>query len=190
MNTLKLVKEKKALLIGHFLLSSGLHSDKYIQCAKVLQYPNIAEQLAKALIKKILSTYQLINLSTVSCVISPAIGGIVIGQEVARQLNCRAIFCERENGVMKLRRGFEIKKGENCLVVEDVITTGGSTNEVMEVVKKAGGKIAGMATIIDRSQLKNFAISLLKLKIKTYKPETCPLCKKGIPLVKPGSKSV
>ncbi|MBI5573182.1 MAG: orotate phosphoribosyltransferase [Elusimicrobia bacterium] len=165
MDLLKLLKQKKALLEGHFLLSSGLHSDKYIQCAKVLQYPKIAEQLAKLLVTK-LST-------DCDVVVSPAIGGIVIGQEVARQLNCRAIFCERENGVMKFRRGFEIKKNEKCLIVEDVITTGGSTKEVIDIVKSCGGKVVGIASIIDRSELKNFSVSLLKLKIKTYNTKQC-----------------
>ncbi|MFH1540392.1 MAG: orotate phosphoribosyltransferase [Elusimicrobiota bacterium] len=176
----KNLKEKDALLEGHFILSSGLHSNKYVQCAKVLQYPDIAEKLAKLLVKKL----------SIHCdlVISPAIGGLVIGQEVARVLKCRAIFCERANGVMTLRRGFEIKKNERCLVIEDVITTGGSTREVMEVVKSYGGKVAGVASVIDRSNLKNFTTALLKLKIETYKPEKCPLCKKGIPFIKPGSK--
>ncbi len=185
MNVLKLFKEQKALLSGHFLLSSGLHSDKYVQCAKVLQYPNLAEQLAKALMAR---GSWLVARSKIDVVVSPAIGGLVIGQEIARQLKTRAIFCERENGKMELRRGFEIKKNEKCLIAEDVITTGSSTNEVIEVVKEAGGKIAGKIAIIDRSPLKNFAVSLLKLKIKAYEPENCPLCKKKIPLIKPGSK--
>ncbi len=177
----KILKEKDALIEGHFVLSSGLHSDRYVQCAKVLQYPEIAEQFSKVLVKKIAARCDL--------VISPAMGGIIIGYEIARQLKVRAIFCERENGVMNLRRGFEIKKGERCLIVEDVITTGGSTKEVIEVVKSYGGKVVGIASIINRSELKNFSISLLKLKIKTYKPENCPLCKKKIPLVKPGSRT-
>ena len=191
----KILKEKDALLEGHFILSSGLHSNKYVQCAKVLQYPKIAEQLAKLLAIKLFTLHaEFIPIKsgrfTVDVVVSPAIGGLVIGQEVARQLKCRAIFCERENGAMTLRRGFEIKKNEKCLVVEDVITTGGSTKEVIEVVKSYGGKVTGIASIIDRSNLESFCVSLLKLKIETYKPENCLLCKKGLPLVKPGSKNL
>jgi len=178
---LKVFKEKKALLEGHFLLTSGLHSDRYMQCAKVLQYPEIAEEIAKALADKI-------KTKQIDVVVSPAIGGIVIGQELARQLGCRAIFCERENGVMTLRRGFEIQKDENCLVVEDVITTGGSTNEVIKVVEGFGGKVAGKACVVDRSAMADFSTSVLKVDIKTYQPENCPLCKTGLPLVQPGSR--
>jgi len=188
MDILKLLKERGALLEGHFLLSSGLHSDKYVQCATVLQYPDVAERLAGFLIKKISSTYQPVNLSTISCVVSPAIGGVIIGHEVARQLGCRFIFLERENGKMVLRRGFEIKKKERCLVVEDVITTGGSTREVMMAVRKSGGKVAGVCAIIDRLGLKNFANSLLRMEFKTYRAPDCPLCRKKMPIVKPGSK--
>ena len=188
MDLLKIFKEKGALLEGHFLLSSGLHSNRYIQCAKILQYPDIAEKLAMLLVNKLATRYSLL-VNNCDVVVSPAIGGIVIGQEVARQLNCRAIFCERENGIMKLRRGFEIKKNEKCLIVEDVITTGGSTKEVIDVVKRCGGKVVGIASIIDRSELKNFSVSLLKLKIKTYNQKECLLCKKGVPAVKPGSKT-
>lgn len=191
---LKIFKSKRALLKGHFLLSSGLHSDTYLQCALVLQYPSLAEKLARLLVKKFLSTYQLINLSTVTTVVSPALGGIIIGQEVARVLGCRAIFTERENGKMTLRRGFQIKKGEKILVVEDVVTTGGSTQEVIDVVKNAGGKIVGVATLVDRSGGKiKFdypLVSLLKLEIENYQPQECPLCKKNVPLVKPGSRKV
>lgn len=183
MDLLKLFKEKGALLEGHFLLSSGLHSNRYIQCAKILQYPDIAGELAGLLVKKA-------DYSTVDVVVSPAVGGIVIGQEIARQLKCRAIFCERENGVMKFRRGFEIKKDEKCLVVEDVITTGGSTKEVISLTENFGGVVAGVLSVVDRSDLQNFSVSLLKLKIDTYKKEDCPFCKKGdISLVKPGSRS-
>jgi len=206
---LKIFKGKKALLKGHFLLSSGLHSDTYLQCALALQYPDLAEKLASLLVKKFLSTYQptclavrRVNLSTIGLVVSPALGGIVIGQEVARVLGCRAIFTERENGKMTLRRGFQIKKGEKILVVEDVITTGGSTKEVIDAVRNAGGEIVGIACIIDRTGLIGLPkrqgggqvkfdyplISLLKLEIENYAPQNCPLCKKNIPLVKPGSR--
>lgn len=201
---LNLFTEKKALLKGHFLLSSGLHSDTYLQCALVLQYPDLAEKLARLLVKKILSTYKLINLSTIDAVVSPALGGIVFGQEVARVLQCRAVFTEREEGKMTLRRGFRTKKNEKVLVVEDVITTGGSTQEVINVVKNAGGRVVGIACIIDRTGLIGLPkrrgggqvkfdyplISLLKLKIKNYQSQECLLCKKNIPLVKPGSRQI
>jgi orotate phosphoribosyltransferase len=183
MNLLKLFKEKEALLEGHFLLTSGLHSDKYMQCAKILQYPEITKKIAKELVKKI-------KTEKVDVVVSPAIGGIVIGQELARQLKCRAIFCERENGVMTLRRGFDIKEGEKCVIVEDVITTGGSTNEVSKLVESLCGEVIGKACVVDRSGLEDFAISVMKIKIETYKPEDCPLCKNNIPVVKPGSRNM
>ncbi len=199
---LRIFETKKALLNGHFLLSSGLHSDTYLQCALILQYPDLAEKLARLLVKKFLSTYQPINLSTLVTVISPALGGIVIGQEVARALKCRAIFTERENGRMALRRGFQINKGEKVLVVEDVITTGGSTQEVIDVVRNADGQVVGIAALVDRSggkirlrldfggqaKFKFPLVSLVKLGIENYKPQECPLCKKNIPLVKPGSR--
>lgn len=185
MNTLDILTEAGALLEGHFLLSSGLHSNKYVQCARVLQFPDIAADLAAKLGDHLFAANPGLNADVV---ISPAIGGIIIGQEMARVLKCRAIFTEREENAMRLRRGFEIKPGEKCLVVEDVITTGGSTREVMEVVKAHRGETAGVACIIDRSPLENFCVSLVKLKIETFKPAECPLCKVNVPLVKPGSK--
>ncbi len=194
---LNLFTEKKALLKGHFLLSSGLHSDTYLQSALVLQYPDLAGKLARLLVKKILSTYQLINLSTIDVVVSPALGGIVIGQEVARVLDCRAIFTEREKVrgnhlKMNLRRGFQIRKGEKVIVAEDVITTGGSTQEVINAVKNRGGKVVAVVCLVDRSggQVKFDCplISLLKLEIANYPPQECPLCRKNIPFVKPGSR--
>lgn len=178
---LKVFKQKKALLEGHFLLTSGLHSNRYMQCAKILQYPKIAEEIAKALSKKL-------KTKKVDVVVSPAIGGIVIGQELAREFGCRAVFCERENGAMTLRRGFEIEKDEKCLVVEDVVTTGGSTNEVIKVVEVLGGKVVGKACVVDRSNMKDFTTSVLKLNIQTYQSDKCPLCEKGMDLVKPGSR--
>ena len=180
-------KKNKALLEGHFILSSGLHSDTYFQSALVLQYPKIAQKLAKLLASEIRSKGIEIDV-----VVSPALGGIVIGQEVARQLKCRAIFCERVEGKLTLRRGFDIAKGEKCLVVEDVITTGLSTNEVVEVVKKIEGNVVAVASLVDRSGGKvDFGVprfSLLSLEVKSYKPEECPLCKKGLEAVKPGSR--
>ncbi len=185
MDILEILMETGALLEGHFLLSSGLHSNKYVQCAKTLQFPDIAEKLAIDLVDLLLFKKPNLN---VDVVVSPAIGGIVIGQELARVLKCRAIFTEREEHIMTLRRGFEIKPGEKCLIVEDVITTGKSTKEVIEVVKQHKGEIVGLASIIDRSNLEDFSVSLIKLKIETYSPVECPLCKVNIPLVKPGSR--
>lgn len=185
MDILEILTETGALLEGHFLLSSGLHSNKYVQCARILQYPDMAEKLAIDLVDLLLFKRSNLN---VDVVVSPAIGGIVMGQEMARILKCRAIFTEREEHIMTLRRGFEIKSGEKCLVVEDVITTGKSTKEVIDVVKHYRGDIVGVASIIDRSNLEDFSISLIKLKIETYAPTECPLCKVNIPLVKPGSR--
>jgi len=184
---LKIFEEKKAILDGHFLLSSGLHSNRYIQCALVLQYPDIAEKLAKILAKNLIH-------SKIDVVVSPALGGIIIGQELARQLNSRAIFTERVEEVMTLRRGFEIKKNEKVVVVEDVITTGKSTNEVIEVVKKSGGEVIYIACLVDRSGGKiKFdypVVSLLKIDVQTWQKENCPLCKEGKEIVKPGSRGL
>jgi len=189
---LEIFEQKEALLRGHFLLSSGLHSDKYIQCALVLQYPDIAEKIAKLLVEKFVSDVS--TRSSVDLVVSPAIGGIVIGQEIARVLNCRVIFCERDSrGKFILKRGFSINKDDKVLVVEDVITTGGSTKEVIEVVENNNGKTIAVLSIVDRSEGKvNFEIpkvSLLSLDIKTFSPDQCPLCKEKIQLVKPGSRN-
>ena len=176
-----------ALLSGHFLLSSGLHSDTYFQSALILQHPEVAGKLALQLAKDIESKVKGIGL-----VVSPALGGIVIGQEMGRALGCRAIFCERVEGKLTLRRGFTVSPGEKCLLVEDVITTGLSTREVVDVVKSLGGDIAAVASLVDRSGGKvDFGVprfSLLSLEVKSYKPEECPLCQKGIPAVKPGSR--
>ncbi|MEW6041515.1 MAG: orotate phosphoribosyltransferase [Elusimicrobiota bacterium] len=191
----EIFKDKGALLTGHFLLSSGLHSDKYVQCALVLQYPDIAEKLAKELVEKmkLLCRFAPRNdLLHINLVISPALGGVIIGQEIARLFSCRAIFAERENGQMKLRRGFEIRKKERVLIVEDVITTGKSTMEIASIVIKSGGKVIRAAGLVDRTggevSLGFPYTGLLKLKIKNYKPQDCPLCKKGMLLVKPGSR--
>ncbi len=184
---LKIFKETGALLEGHFLLTSGLHSSKYFQCAKVLQYPEYAETLCRQIARHFYT-------SEVEVVISPAIGGIIVGYEVARQLEARNIFAEREEGVMKLRRGFGIKPGERVLVCEDVVTTGGSVFEVIELVKNAGGKLIGVGCIVDRSGGKiDFGIrfaSVVRLKVPSFKPEECPLCKEGIQIEKPGSRGI
>ncbi|OGS19684.1 MAG: orotate phosphoribosyltransferase [Elusimicrobia bacterium RIFOXYA2_FULL_40_6] len=188
---LKIFEEKNALLTGHFLLSSGLHSDRYVQCAQVLQYPDAAEKLAKDLAQKL----EILNLKfKINTVVSPAMGGIIIGQEMGRVLGVRAIFTERENAVMTLRRGFKIAKGEKIIIVEDVITTGKSTKEVAEVVKNLGGEVVAAVSLIDRTGgTANFnfpQVSLLKLEIKTYQNDNCPLCKQGSTAIKPGSRGL
>jgi len=174
-----------ALLNGHFKLSSGLHSEKYLQCALVLQYPHTAEALSRALADKFSS-------ERIDAVIGPALGGVTLAYEVARVCGCRGIFAEREEGVLKLRRGFSMEKGERVLVVEDVVTTGGSTKEVIDLVKKAGGVVVGVGSIIDRSDKKiDFGAkfeSLARVKVQTFKEEDCPMCKKGVPVTKPGSR--
>ena len=179
-----LFKEKGALLEGHFLLSSGLHSPMYLQCAKLLQYPDIAEELCSQLAKNFKEK--------IDVVIAPAIGGIIVGQEVARALKTRAIFAERAEDKMAFRRGFELRKGENVLAVEDVITTGGSLNEIIQLAKEKGCNIIGAGVLVDRSggkvQFGVKKVAILTLEIKSYPKESCPLCKKGIPIVYLGSR--
>ncbi|HZW37752.1 MAG TPA: orotate phosphoribosyltransferase [Ignavibacteriaceae bacterium] len=186
-NELELFYKTEALLNGHFLLTSGRHSNQYFQCAKVLQYPEYTEQLCKS----ITDFYKDKEIDTV---ISPAIGGIIVGQEVARQLNKKSIFAEREDKILTLRRGFLLSKGERVLVCEDVVTTGGSVFEVIEIVKSYGAEVVGVAYIVDRSNGKvNFGypqFSVVKVDVTSYTPEECPLCKEGIPAVKPGSRKV
>jgi len=180
-----LFKEKGALLEGHFLLSSGLHSPVYLQCARLLQYPDLARKLCKELAEQF-------NRDDIDVVISPAIGGIIVGYEVARVLKARAIFAERVEGKMALRRGFEIKRGENILAVEDVMTTGGSLNEIIQLAKERGACVVGAGMIVDRSggrvNLEVKKASLLTLNIENYPKESCPLCKKGIHLLYLGSR--
>ena len=182
---LNLFEKTNALLKGHFKLSSGLHSEKYLQCALVLQYPKYSKYLCLELAKKF-------KKEKPSAVIAPAIGGVLVSYEVANALGCRSLFTERENGAMTLRRGFDIKKSERILVVEDVITTGGSTKEVIDVVKQRGGDVIGVGAIIDRSFARiDFGVRfkcLIKLSVKTFEPANCPLCKKNIPISKPGSR--
>ena len=181
---LALFREKDALLEGHFRLSSGLHSPQYLQCAKMLQYPRLAEELCRALTEKLPLQADL--------VIAPAVGGIIVGQEVARILGIRAIFAEREEGKMILRRGFQIKKKEKILAVEDVVTTGGSLKEVIALAQKQKGNVLAAGMLIDRSGGKTIfpvrKVSLLTLNIENYPPESCPLCKKGTPFDYPGSR--
>ena len=181
---LNLFKANYALLEGHFLLSSGLHSPMYLQCAKVLQYPDIAEKLCGQLANNFKGK--------VNVVAAPAIGGIIVGYEVARTLNVRAIFAERVEGKMAFRRGFELKRGENVLVVEDVITTGGSLKEVIQLVGKDECNVAGVGALVDRSggkaEFKVERKALLNLEIRNYPQESCPLCAQGVPLVYLGSR--
>jgi orotate phosphoribosyltransferase len=185
---LTLFKEKNALLQGHFLLSSGLHSDHYFQSALVLQAPQIAGELGKALAQKFQGL-------SINAVISPALGGLIIGHEVARAIGCRAVFSEKnDEGKPVLRRGFNIDSSDKVLVIEDVITTGLSTGEVVSLVQKAGAHLAGIGSLVNRTGNENFAIwgtpvhSLLNLTVKSWPANNCELCQKNIPAVKPGSR--
>ncbi|MCK4241036.1 MAG: orotate phosphoribosyltransferase [Candidatus Atribacteria bacterium] len=182
-------KEAGAIQKGHFKLTSGVHSDTYIQCAQVMQHPEFMHNLCSELGKKFRG-------DDIDVIVGPAIGGIIMAHVMARVLGpwVRAIFTERENGKMTLRRSFEIKKGEKVVVVEDVTTTGSSVREVIDIVNSRKGKVVGVGVLIDRSGGKvNFGVKtekLLTIDIKTYLPEECPLCKKGIPAVKPGSRDL
>lgn len=195
---IELFKRYNAILEGHFLLSSGLHSDRYLQCALILQYPDLAEKIAILLfeeIRKQFSFWQEINV-----VVSPSLGGIIIGQELARVIKTfsnkqvRAIFTERDdNGNMVLRRGFEIFCEDKIIVVEDVVTTGKSTKEVIDVVKTFSNNILAICSIFNRAKEINFPLPYFyieKVEVNNYKPEECPLCRQNIPLVKPGSRKV
>ncbi|TCK03991.1 orotate phosphoribosyltransferase [Phorcysia thermohydrogeniphila] len=179
-----------AFLEGHFLLSSGLHSPYYLQCAKVLQYPEYAEELCRELARRINELGVEYDL-----VIAPALGGVIVSYETSRHLKVRGIFVERVDGKLTLRRGFEIKEGERAVVVEDVVTTGKSTRETIEVVKQHGGEVVAVGSLVDRSGGKvNFGVpfvTLWRLEVPVYEPDSCPLCKEGkIPLVKPGSRNI
>lgn len=184
---LNIFKKTEALLSGHFLLTSGRHSNVYFQCAKVLQYPQYNDRICVT----IADHYRNVEIDTV---IAPAIGGIVVGQEVARQLNKRFIFAEREDKKLILRRGFSMAEGERILVCEDVVTTGGSVFEVIDIVKQAGAIPVGVGFIVDRSNGKvQFGVpqkSVISLEAISYVPENCNLCKENIPLVKPGSRKI
>ncbi|HEX8249878.1 MAG TPA: orotate phosphoribosyltransferase [Pyrinomonadaceae bacterium] len=179
-------KESGALLEGHFILSSGLHSANYLQCALALQYPADAAKFGRAIAEHFTDE----NIETVA---SPAIGGLIIGYAVAQALNVRFIWTERENGLMTLRRGFSVKENERILVVEDVITTGGSTRECIAALEKRGAKVTGAASIIDRSggraDVGVSRIALATLEVASYKTEACPLCARGDVAVKPGSRA-
>ena len=179
-------RQTNALLEGHFILSSGLHSPKYLQCALALQYPSDAAKFGRAIAEHFTD-------SDIETVASPAIGGLIIGFAVAQSLNVRFIWTERQNGEMTVRRGFSVRENERILVVEDVITTGGSTRECIAALEENGVKVTNAASIIDRS---NGAadvgvprISLVSLEVQSYKPEDCPICAEGIEAVKPGSRT-
>jgi orotate phosphoribosyltransferase len=181
---LEIFREHRAIVSGHFRLSSGLHSDTYVQCARILQYPHIGESLADELASRF-------DRESVDLVLSPAIGGIVIGYLVALALDRRMVFAERENGKLTLRRGQEIAPGERVLLVEDVITTGGSLKELEELLRERGAVPVGIAAIIRRGAGIEFSIPvevLLDLDIKAWDPDSCPLCRDGIPLETPGSR--
>jgi len=176
-----------ALMEGHFKLTSGRHSNRYMQCAQVLQFPEYTEQLAAHIAEKFAG-------EKIELVIGPAMGGIIVAYEVARQLKVPGIFCERENGKMALRRGFTIYPEQKVLVVEDVVTTGGSVIEVMDIVKQAGGLVAGVAVLVDRSGGKvDFGVrteAVLNMEIESWEADQCPLCQAGMgEAVKPGSRS-
>ena len=174
-----------ALLKGHFRLTSGLHSSVYLQCALVLQFPDKAERFGRAIAEEF-------KAQGIQLVASPAIGGLIIGHEVARALGARFIWTERDEGQMVLRRGFTASPGEKTLVVEDVITTGGSTRETIQALKRAGAEVVGAASIIDRSageaDVGVLYLSLATLDVKSMEPADCELCRQGIEVVKPGSR--
>lgn len=184
---LNLFKQSGALLEGHFRLTSGLHSDRYLQCALVLQHPQQAAALGTALAARLRAL-----IDSPDLVIAPALGGILVAHEVARAIGVRALFAERQDGVLRLRRGFGIRPGEKAYVVEDVVTTGGSTRETMEVVTQAGGVVLAAGSLIDRSggrtDLGVPRAALAVLDIPVFPPEECPLCKTGSQAVKPGSR--
>ena len=186
-NILKIFKDTEALLEGHFILTSGLHSGSYFQCAKVFQYPWHAETLCRDIADHFRD-------DKIDVVVSPAVGGIVLGQEIARLLGVRSIFAERVDGRMTLRRGFEIRPGERVLLAEDVTTTGGSVKEVKQAAELAGGETVAVAAVVDRSGgTAEFGVpyfSLFQMEVTNHDPEACPLCQAGGTAVKPGSRSL
>ena len=188
--SLNILKKTDALLEGHFILSSGLHSSKYIQCAKLLSFPNKAEIICKSLATKIKKNFKKIDL-----ILAPAMGGIIIGYEIGKLLKKETIFCERVKGKFVLRRGFKIKKGTKVLIIEDVITTGKSSMECAKLIKKANATTIGFASLIDRStkkslKIKKKIISHLKIDVPTYKPNEVPKKLRLIPITTPGSRFI
>ena len=188
--SLNILRKTDALLEGHFVLSSGLHSSKYIQCAKLLSFPSKAEKIFKSLANKIKKKFKKIDL-----ILAPAMGGIIIGYEIGKLLKKETIFCERVNGKFVLRRGFHIKKKSKVLIVEDVITTGKSSLECSKLIKKANASLVGFASIIDRSsknslKIKQEIISHMKITVPTYKSNKLPADLKSIPITTPGSRFI
>ena len=188
--SLDILKKTNALIEGHFVLSSGLHSSKYIQCAKLLSYPTLADKICRSLANKIKRKYKKIDL-----ILAPAMGGVIIGYEIGKLLKKETIFCERVNGKFKLRRGFDIKKNARVLIIEDVITTGKSSLECVSLIKKANAKLLGFASIIDRSTKKTLKIktgitSHLKIDVPTFSKNKLPLSLKAIPITTPGSRFI
>ena len=186
--SLNILKKTDALLEGHFVLSSGLHSSKYIQCAKLLSFPDKAQSICKSLANKIKKNFKKIDL-----ILAPAMGGVVIGYEIGKLLKIETIFCERVNGKFTLRRGFSIRKNSKVLIIEDVITTGKSSLECVQLIKKSKASLVGFSSIIDRStkktlKIKQKIISHLKIDVPTYKPNQLPKELKVIPVTKPGSR--
>jgi orotate phosphoribosyltransferase len=182
-NVVEILKECDALLEGHFLLSSGKHSNKYCQCAKLMQYPDKTEKVISLVKDKVKDL-------GIDVIVGPAMGGIIAAYELGRQLGIRAIFTERENNVMTLRRGFEIKPGEKILIMEDVVTTGKSSMETAKVLEEFGGKVIGIGCIVDRkvSKIELPLFSAVELLFETYDESNCPLCRGGSSPVKPGSR--
>ncbi|HCC34136.1 MAG TPA: orotate phosphoribosyltransferase [Ruminococcaceae bacterium] len=183
---LEILEQAGVLQQGHFILTSGRHSDKYLQCAKIFRNTKYSEELCGALAEQFAD-------ENVEVVVGPALGAIQMAYEVSRKLYCENFFAERENGAMTLRRGFSIEPGQRVLVVEDVVTTGGSVKEVLELIKNSGGDIVGVGSIVDRSGGKaDFGVpykSVISFEVATYAPEDCPLCRAGkLPAVKPGSR--
>ena len=188
--SLNILKKTNALLEGHFVLSSGLHSSKYIQCAKLLSYPYIAKDISFSLSKKIRKKFKNFDL-----ILSPAIGGIIIGYEIGRLLKKETIFCERVEGKFQIRRGFKIKKGSKVLIIEDVITTGKSSLECVDLIKKSRAKLVGFACIIDRSnkktlKIKQKIVSQMKIDVPTFAKNKLPAFLKSISITKPGSRYI
>ena len=188
--SLNILKKTDALLEGHFVLSSGLHSPKYIQCAKLLSFPNLADKICKSLANKIKKNFKKIDL-----ILAPAMGGVIIGYEIGKILKKETIFCERVNGKFTLRRGFGIKKGARVLIIEDVITTGKSSLECVKLIKKSNARLVGFASIIDRStkkslKIKNKIVSHLKIDVPSYNLKNLPKSLKLIPITTPGSRFI
>ncbi|MEG0381982.1 MAG: orotate phosphoribosyltransferase [Christensenella sp.] len=180
-------KEKEVMLEGHFLLTSGRHSDKYMQCAKLFQYPDVSEKICAQLAEQFSDI-------EINLVVGPAIGGIIMAYEMSRQLGVKNIFAERENGKMALRRGFSVPKGAKILVTEDVVTTGGSVKEVMTLLREMGAEVVGVGSVVDRSAGNvDFGVpfrAVLSMEVKSYEADKCPICKTDSPLIKPGSRKI